>query len=363
MPLTDFGLGFDEEERRQAMRQALVEAGMAIMGRAPTEGFGAFGAGGTAFLGGYRSSLEDMDKRRRQQREDELEDQYRKERTESYKAATEDRLERGKERDEEKAARKADLDARKAAIAEIADDKVRGELELRIAQPNFWEVYDKRTEPAKDKKAPEVRNFEDGTTREWDPMTGDWKVLARKPPERNDAPSLSEAMASSRSKREASASADARKAALKRADAEIANLRKQNRKGTAPEVPIPARLELAKKYEIAELGASRYREALPPLSSAPQAAPARPAPMPMMAAPPAAPRALPTTATAAVPGAEPSPASPEQTRELAALVENRVGSLNLPPEVSRMRKAQILARVKQALAQGITPEQILEELR
>lgn len=354
----DFGLGLDDDARRQAMREALVDAGLTIMSRAGTEGFGSLQHGLGSFVGGYRDSLGRMDQEREERRREALEEEYRQERLESLRQAREDRLQRGEEREVSKAERERELGARRQALEAIADDKVRGELELRIAQPNFWEVLDRKTAPP---SAPTTRDFPDGTERQWDPVAGEWKVIARKPP-KEEGESYDPGFASAGRILSASADSmeDARESALKRADAMIAEIRKQNAEKTAEPVPIPDRLTLARKLEQEELEAARYRRGLPPPVK-PGAAPPAPPPTAAPGPPASSLPPLPTTAGPAGRGA--AAPTPEQSAELASLVEKRVGALGLPPELSKMRKAQILGRVRELLARGHTPDEILAELR
>lgn len=334
---TDFGLGFDEEARRRAMKEALVDAGLTVMSRAGREGFAAFAPGAASFIDGYRQNLGRMDQDRRQAREDELEEEYRQ-------ARIADLDNRRLEREGEETSKQAEIQSRKEAIARIADDKVRGELELRVGQPDFWKVYDARTAPPKEPKAPEVRNFEDGTTRQWDPVAGDWKVLARKAPKESsgeDGGDFSKIMSAADK-----AVAESRKAALARADKEIAAIQKQNAEETAPPVKVPDRFALAKKYELEELESARYRAGLPGTKERPSFS--------KTSAPP------PSSKPAAGP---PAKAAAADVSALTSTVDQVVGRLSLPPEVAGLRKKQILARAQQLLRDGHTMEEILESLR
>lgn len=352
----DFGLGLDDDARRQAMRAALVDAGLTIMGRASTEGFGGLDDGFGAFVSGYRGNLEEAAERREEQRRQALEDEMRRERLASLAEGREDRADRRADREATAAAREEERAARRAALDQIEDDKVRGELELRIAQPNFWEVLDRKTALP---SAPTTRDFPDGTERQWDPVAGDWKVVARKPPKPEGASDDPGFAGAGRILGDSAASMEAaRKAALKRADAEITQIRKENEKGEAEPLPIPDRMKLANSFILEELEGARFERGLPSPSKPGAAAPPRP---PAPVAPPPTERTLPSAA--APPNAGPSPATPEQSQELAQVVERRVASLGLPPQVAQMRKSQILGRVRELLARGVTPEEILAELR
>lgn len=352
----DFGLGFDDDARRQAMRSALVDAGLTIMGKASTEGFGGLDDGFGAFVSGYRGNLERMDEEREERRRQALEEELRRERLASLAEGREDRADRRADREAGAAAREEERAARKAALEQIEDNKVRGELELRIAQPNFWEVLDKRTASP---KAPETRNFSDGTTRVWDPVAGDWRVESSKPPKAEKGDDYDTGFAAAgRILGDSAASMEAaRKAALKRADAEITRIRKENEKGEAEPLPLPDRMKLANSFLLEELEGTRFERGLP--------APVKPgATAPALSRPAAAPASARDLPSASAPtAAGPSPATPEQSQELAQVIERRISSLGLPPQVAQMRKSQILGRVRELLARGHTPEEILAELR
>lgn len=168
----DFGYGIDEERRRAALRRAIAEAGARISAGAATEGFGSLNAGFTTGMMSYRDQLERMHLDELKAREKEEEDRYiREERL--YRAEERDRLRR--ERGEKDEAERAEREARLKALERVDDPELRGELELRMGQDNWWSLYDRVTTPPKREK-PEVREV-GGDLYERDPETGGWKLV------------------------------------------------------------------------------------------------------------------------------------------------------------------------------------------
>lgn len=174
----DFGYGIDEERRRAALRRAIAEAGARISAGATTEGFGSLNAGFTTGMMSYRDQLERMHLDELKAREKEEEGRYIREER-AYRTEERDRLRR--ERAEKDEAERAEREARLKALERVDDPELRGELELRMGQDNWWSLYDRvRAEPGPS-RPPETRNFADDTTRVWDAQAGEWRIVARKP--------------------------------------------------------------------------------------------------------------------------------------------------------------------------------------
>lgn len=200
----DFGYGIDEERRRAAIRRAIAEAGARISAGAATEGFGSLNAGFTTGMMSYRDQLERMHLDELKARERAEEDRYIQEERDYRR---EERERQRRERAEKEEAERAERDARRRALEKIDDPELRGELELRMGQDNWWSLYDRVTAPPKREK-PEVREV-GGDLYERDPETGGWKlVLSGRKGGGDDR---------DRAKEEAKAEAAARKAASKKA--------------------------------------------------------------------------------------------------------------------------------------------------
>lgn len=263
MPLTgwgDFGMGLSDEERRAAMRRAIFAAGMNIQQRAGREGFGAF-SGLTANIGGglYDASSQIVAQRAAAAKAAEAQRQQAAE-DEAQRLLIEKRRRELLAEDASDDEKKREVERRKAAVAAIEDPKLKGELELRIGQTNFWDVLDKKRAPAPAAKAPVTKTFSDHTTRQWDPATSSWKIVASKPAGEGKA---SDNVVESVIAKGDKAVAASRAKAMKRADAEIAAIVKANRKNPEKPTPVPNRFMLAKKYEAEELDAARYAAGLP----------------------------------------------------------------------------------------------------
>jgi hypothetical protein len=195
--LGDFGYGIDQVGRRNALKQALMQAGLRMMGGAQTEGFGALAPALAEGLSAYQGGLGDQFKLARQREEDDLRrDQFA--RQEALTQAQIDNYQADNERARtdalaKAAALKAKVEERRAALAALPEEK-RARLAPLVGSDDFDRYLYEATEPPKveDPKAPTVRDFEDGTTRQWDHGKSEWVVLARRPPKEPDAPKVDE---------------------------------------------------------------------------------------------------------------------------------------------------------------------------
>lgn len=339
----DFGMGLSEEERRRAMREAIFRAGIGITQRAGTEGFGAFaglpgqiGAGlydaGAGIVSQRAAQAKAAEAARQQALDDEAQQLLIQKRRRELVGADAENDEKARE-----------IERRKAAVASVSDPKLKAELELRIGQTNFWSVLDKKQAPPKDPAAPTTKRFADNTTRMWNPKTSSWDVVARRPEKEAGGDGDFGKVIAAGDK----AVVAGRTKALARADLEISEIRKENEKKLAPPVPLPNRFELAKRYELEELEGARYAAGLPSTKERPSFARSAPAPGGKALEGP--------TSRAAAPTAD--------VGELEAAVAARVSALKLPPELSTTRRAQILARARRALEDGVSLADILNDLR
>ena len=267
----------------------------------------------------YRDQLERMHLDELKAREKEEEDRYiREERL--YRTEERDRLRRERaEKDESEA---AERDARRRALEKIDDPELRGELELRMGQDNWWSLYDRvRAEPGPS-KPPETRNFADDTTRVWDGTAGEWRIVARKPAKTATDEEEKERKAQEKAQRAAEQAA--RKATGKRLEKEVGSWREETeerRQATGLPNALRARPadEPARRNRILEeeLERERWERGLDdPLDEIDSAPPAR-GPASAAAAKDTPPRAKVSRAEASAMIAAELQGIPERNREAA----------------------------------------------
>lgn len=226
-----FNYGLSDEQRRAALRAAMLEAGLRMSAGATREGFGAINSGFVSGMDAYRQELARIHQEEEKKREREAEEEIRQERLAVMREEAEDRKRRREAEEGATREHEEEIARRNQALEGVEDEKTREVLRLRVGERDFWKVYDRRTAPPPEKKAkaPITKKFPDNTMRQYDGETGEWRVVGRGAPGRSEEEKAAEKAAKAAKAKTSRAEEEARKEALRREDEYVQTWRDQTR--------------------------------------------------------------------------------------------------------------------------------------